>query len=69
MKLLAKVIGRLQKMSMADKELMVYSIFEKKLCQLFYPWEIFHAFLSSADFFQNEILEKFFLKYHQCQIV
>ena len=33
---------------------------------LFSPWEIFHAFLSSADFFQNQFFfEKFFQEYHQ----
>ena len=26
--------------------------------QLFAPWEIFHAFLSSADFFQNQFFRK-----------
>ena len=33
--------------------------------KLFESWVIFHSFLSSADFFQNQIFQKFFQEYHQ----
>ena len=33
--------------------------------ELYVPWEIFHDFLLSADFFQNQFFsKKFFQKYH-----
>ena len=43
------------------------------ICQFILLWfyynsaclVILHAFLSSADFFQNNIFEKFFQEYHQ----
>ena len=33
--------------------------------ELFAPWVIFHAFLSSADFFKINFFKKFFQEYHQ----
>ena len=32
--------------------------------KLFAPWEFFHAFLSSADFFKINFLKKIFQEYH-----
>ena len=42
-----------------------YSIDIEKRKELIAYWVIFHAFLSSADFFQNKLFEKIFQKYHQ----
>ena len=32
---------------------------------IFACWVIFHVFLSSADFFQNELFQKFFQEHYQ----
>ena len=40
------------------------------LCIHLTPWEIFHAFLLSADFFsKSTFLKNFFQEYHKCQTV
>ena len=39
------------------------------LLKLFACWEIFHQFLSSADFFKINFFKKFFHENHQCQTV
>ena len=36
---------------------------------LFVYWEIFHAFMPSADFLKMNFFEKFFQECHQCQTV
>ena len=37
----------------------------KQTIELFASWVIFQAFLSYADFFKINFLEKFFQEYHQ----
>ena len=38
-----------------------------KIWSYFASWEIFYAFLSSADFFQNQLFEQFFHVPSKCQ--
>ena len=40
---------------------------KNNITELFAYWIILHAFLSSADFLQNQLFEKSFQEYHQAR--